>query len=294
MTDSRLESANVSRDDSDESPIGTPPQSSPLGQSVRSARLLAIIASVFGVLLTLSLPFLPVEQDSATLTWPQNGSTGSVEAPLVSYAPLSLDVQIPCSAGGALADRGGVLTSTAPAGAADAGKYGLVARVNPATPDGPAVVPVAYAVATMGARADGFRTHLGLDFAGRTFDDKFLICDIKADIPDWAHERRFYFDPEWNPGRQVLIHPCPDSTFRIDWQVPGDYDLEAETESGALDRRIRRIIGAEAGTMGPRLRLSSRKGSTPTETSTPAMVNCIRSENQGEAVTTIPARAPKV
>lgn len=104
----------MSRDDSDESPIGTPPQSSRLGQSVRSARLLAIIASVVGVLLTLSLPFLPVEQDSATLTWPQNGSTGSVEAPLVTYAPLSLDVQIPCSAVGELADRGGILTSAAP------------------------------------------------------------------------------------------------------------------------------------------------------------------------------------
>ena len=132
----------MSRDDSDESPIGTPPQSSPLGQSVRSARLLAIVASVVGVLLTLSLPFLPVEQDSATLSWPQNGSTGSVEAPLVTYAPLSLDVQIPCSAVGELADRGGILTSTAPAGAADAGRYGLVARVNPATPDGPAGVEV--------------------------------------------------------------------------------------------------------------------------------------------------------
>ncbi|MDM7487005.1 FAD-dependent monooxygenase [Rhodococcus sp. CSLK01-03] len=116
-------------------------------------------------------------------------------------------------------------------------------RVLCTTADGPAVVPVDYAVATMGARADAFRRHLGLDFAGRTFDDKFLICDIKTDIPDWAHERRFYFDPEWNPGRQVLIHPCPDSTFRIDWQVPGDYDLDAEAASGALDRRIRQIIG---------------------------------------------------
>lgn len=116
-------------------------------------------------------------------------------------------------------------------------------RVLCTTADGPAVVPVDYAVATMGARADAFRRHLGLDFAGRTFDDKFLICDIKTDLPDWAHERRFYFDPEWNPGRQVLIHPCPDSTFRIDWQVPGDYDLEAESASGALDRRIRQIIG---------------------------------------------------
>ncbi|TQC43828.1 arabinosyltransferase [Rhodococcus sp. WS4] len=132
----------MSRDDSDESPIGTSPQSSPRRQSVRSARLLAVIASVFGILLTLSLPFLPVEQDSATLTWPQNGNTGSVEAPLVSYAPLSLDVRIPCSAVGELADSGGILTSTAPSGAADAAKYGLAAKVNPATADGPAGVEV--------------------------------------------------------------------------------------------------------------------------------------------------------
>ena len=61
---------------------------------------------------------------------------------------------------------------------------------------------------------------LGVTFDGHTFDDRFLICDIRADLPGWATERRFYFDPEWNPGRQVLIHPCPDSTFRIDWQVP--------------------------------------------------------------------------
>src|SRR5690606_1399926 len=52
-----------------------------------------------------------------------------------------------------------------------------------------------------------------------------------------------YFDPVWNPGRQVLVHQCPDSTWRIDWQVPDGYDLEAERESGALDRRIRAIVG---------------------------------------------------
>ena len=37
---------------------------------------------------------------------------------------------------------------------------------------------------------------------------------------------------QWNPGRQVLVHPCPDSTFRIDWQVPADYDLDAEVRLG--------------------------------------------------------------
>ena len=44
----------------------------------------------------------------------------------------------------------------------------------------------------------------------------------------------------------MLIHPCPDSTFRIDWQVPADFDLDAEVASGALDARIRAIIGDRA------------------------------------------------
>jgi pentachlorophenol monooxygenase/3-(3-hydroxy-phenyl)propionate hydroxylase len=100
-----------------------------------------------------------------------------------------------------------------------------------------------YVVACAGARGDEVRRMLGVRFDGHSFDDRFLICDIRADLPGWARERRFHFDPSWNPGRQVLIHPCPDSTFRIDWQVPGDYDLAAEERSGALDARIRAIVG---------------------------------------------------
>ncbi|MBB3050879.1 pentachlorophenol monooxygenase/3-(3-hydroxy-phenyl)propionate hydroxylase [Prauserella isguenensis] len=104
-------------------------------------------------------------------------------------------------------------------------------------------VRAAYAVACAGARAEAVRRALGVTFGGRSFDDRFLICDIRADLPGWADERRFYFDPAWNPGRQVLIHPCPGGTFRIDWQVPEDYDPDAERESGALDERIRAIVG---------------------------------------------------
>jgi 3-(3-hydroxy-phenyl)propionate hydroxylase len=111
------------------------------------------------------------------------------------------------------------------------------------TPAGTGVVHTDYCVVALGSRAGRIRDQLGVTFDGRSFDDKFLICDIQADLPGWADERRFYFDPDWNPGRQVLIHPCPDSTFRIDWQVPGDYDLDAEDRSGALDTRIRQIIG---------------------------------------------------
>jgi pentachlorophenol monooxygenase/3-(3-hydroxy-phenyl)propionate hydroxylase len=102
--------------------------------------------------------------------------------------------------------------------------------------------PAPFAVLCTGA-AGALRRTLGVTFDGFSFDDRFLICDIRTDLPGWATERRFFFDPVWNPGRQVLVHPCPGSTFRIDWQVPSDYDLDAEVGSGALDRRIRAIIG---------------------------------------------------
>jgi pentachlorophenol monooxygenase/3-(3-hydroxy-phenyl)propionate hydroxylase len=118
---------------------------------------------------------------------------------------------------------------------------GVVVRCDTAA--GSVGIRAPYLVACGGARSDELRALLGVSFAGHTFDDRFLICDIRADLPGWAGERRFYFDPEWNPGRQVLIHPCPDSTFRIDWQVPADYDLDAEIASGALDARIRQIVG---------------------------------------------------
>ena len=57
-------------------------------------------------------------------------------------------------------------------------------------------------------------------------------------------ERRFHFDPEWNPGRQVLVHQQPRSIWRIDWQVPADFTLEEARASGELDQRIRMIVGA--------------------------------------------------
>lgn len=120
---------------------------------------------------------------------------------------------------------------------------GVRADCQVAGEDGTRVLSAPYVVACAGGHGDPVRRSLGVDFAGRSFDDHFLICDVRADLPGWEQERRFYFDPAWNPGRQVLIHPCPDSTFRIDWQVPPGFDLDEEERTGALDRRIRRIVG---------------------------------------------------
>jgi 3-(3-hydroxy-phenyl)propionate hydroxylase len=100
-----------------------------------------------------------------------------------------------------------------------------------------------HLIACPGAHGDRIRDLLDVRFDGHAFADQFLICDIRTELPGWENERRFYFDPVWNPGRQVLIHPCPDSTYRIDWQVPPEFDLAAEEANGGLDRRIRQIVG---------------------------------------------------
>lgn len=99
----------------------------------------------------------------------------------------------------------------------------------------------AYAVGTDGAHS-GVRHAIGLSFDGYSFDDRFLITDVRAELP-FPPERRFFFDPPWNPGRQVLIHPQPDDVWRIDWQVPPETDADAELASGRLDARIRAVIG---------------------------------------------------
>ncbi|MGH2418579.1 MAG: FAD-dependent monooxygenase, partial [Candidatus Limnocylindria bacterium] len=88
----------------------------------------------------------------------------------------------------------------------------------------------------------GVRHAAGIGFPGDTFGDRFLIADVRAELP-FSHERHFHFDPPWNPGRQVLLHPQPDGVWRIDWQVPPETDADVERDSGRLNRRIRAVIG---------------------------------------------------
>ncbi|WP_122262995.1 FAD-dependent monooxygenase [Ornithinimicrobium cerasi] len=118
-------------------------------------------------------------------------------------------------------------------------------RVRCSTPHGPDDVDGSYLVACGGARGSALRTALDVTFPGRTFDEAFLICDIRADLPGWESERRFYFDPTWNPGRQVLIHPCPGSVHRIDWQVDPTFDLQVARRDGSLDQRIQQVLGPD-------------------------------------------------
>ncbi|USX50763.1 FAD-dependent monooxygenase [Lentzea sp. HUAS12] len=99
------------------------------------------------------------------------------------------------------------------------------------TPDG---IRATHCVAADGAHSK-VRELLGIPFEGFSFDDRFIIADVRVDLDFATPERRFYFDPPWNPGRQVLLHPQPDGVWRIDWQVAGDVHLS--------DEHIRAIVG---------------------------------------------------
>ena len=100
---------------------------------------------------------------------------------------------------------------------------------------------IAWLVGTDGAHS-AVRHALGAAFDGYTFDDRFLIADVRAEL-SFTNERHFHFDPPWNPGRQVLIHPQPDGVWRIDWQGPPGTDPDEERASGGLDRRIGQVVG---------------------------------------------------
>ena len=95
----------------------------------RTVRLLAVITGLVGLLLCALAPLLPVRQSTAAIQWPQSanadGFIGDVTAPLVSGAPKSLDVTIPCRAVASLPADGGLVFSTIPTGGIDAGRNGL-------------------------------------------------------------------------------------------------------------------------------------------------------------------------
>ena len=109
------------------------------------------------------------------------------------------------------------------------------------SPDGPMQVSTAYVLACDGARSS-IRHLLGLDFPGRTFDDRFLIADVRAKL-DLPPEPKFYFNHPAHPGPTVLIHPQPDGVWRIDWQIGKDVDVDVEEKPERMDQRIRAFIG---------------------------------------------------
>jgi 3-(3-hydroxy-phenyl)propionate hydroxylase len=87
------------------------------------------------------------------------------------------------------------------------------------------------------------RKQLGIPFEGYGHDDNFLICDVRTDV-QLPPERHFHFDPPFNRGRTVLIHPQPGSTVHVDAQVDVDLtDADEELRNQVLDSLLRAVLG---------------------------------------------------
>lgn len=112
------------------------------------------------------------------------------------------------------------------------------------TPDGDYTLHTRWLVAADGARS-AVRDMLGLPFTGHVFEEKFLIADIQVRQADFPCDRRFWFQPRFDPGESVLIHRQPDDIFRIDFQLGWDADGERERQPDRVAERVRRVIGAQ-------------------------------------------------
>ncbi|MEN7431516.1 FAD-dependent monooxygenase [Chromobacterium sp. TRC.1.1.SA] len=115
------------------------------------------------------------------------------------------------------------------------------AIVDVATDQGGYQIHCDWLVACDGVRSF-VRQALQLPFEGRTFNDRFLIADVRmpAALPA---ERRFWFSPSFHEGQSVLIHKQPDDVWRVDFQLGPDADPVLEREPERVAARLRRMFG---------------------------------------------------
>lgn len=108
------------------------------------------------------------------------------------------------------------------------------------TPEGEYALRAGHVVAADGGRST-LRRMLGLRMEGRAYAGNFVIADIRAPI-DLPTERLCYFDPDWNPGNNVLVHRQPDSIWRLDFRLPDGETADESLEPERLASRIELVL----------------------------------------------------
>ncbi|HLZ24679.1 MAG TPA: FAD-dependent monooxygenase [Ktedonobacterales bacterium] len=124
--------------------------------------------------------------------------------------------------------------------------FGLVqddtgVTVQAETPNGTEYFRAPFVLACDGPRST-VRHLLGLSFPGESRGHHFLILDVRMEL-ETPRERWFWFDPPFNPGRTALLHPQPESIYRLDYQLAPDEDLETVQSPEAINKRIVATVG---------------------------------------------------
>jgi 3-(3-hydroxy-phenyl)propionate hydroxylase len=116
-------------------------------------------------------------------------------------------------------------------------------RITVGTPEGDYHLECDWLIAADGARSS-VRALRGHSFSGQTFEDKFLIVDVRMEAT-YPSERRFWFQPSFDRGESVLIHRQPDNVFRIDFQLGREADPAVERDVARVMERVRRVVGPQ-------------------------------------------------
>jgi 3-(3-hydroxy-phenyl)propionate hydroxylase len=112
------------------------------------------------------------------------------------------------------------------------------------TADGPYTLHTDWLIAADGTRST-VRRQMGLDIAGKVFQDRFLIADVVLHgepFPLERTERRFWFAPKFHSGESALMHRQADNVWRIDFQLGWDADPEAEKDPDRVRERVRAAL----------------------------------------------------
>lgn len=109
------------------------------------------------------------------------------------------------------------------------------------TPEGEYALRCERIVACDGARSPT-RRRMGLPFAARVFEERFLIADVRMQAP-FPNERLFWFDPAFHAGGSALLHKQPDDVYRLDFQLGPGADPEAERQPDRVIPRVKAVVG---------------------------------------------------
>ena len=201
--------------------------------AVKHVQTTAIVAGLIAFVLLVLVPFLPVKQTESSVSWPQNGTVGSVNAPLISLAPQELEVQVPLKAIDELRDDESMILGTLPEGSPKASDRGFFIT----SPDGGLVVSSLNDVLLQLTPAQVKKLP-----AGATLEASLTHEGTTVEIPgtDYAEES----EDDYRPQLTGIYTELQDEQQLIDAGLSAHVDINSRfTSQPTLIKTLAMVLG---------------------------------------------------
>jgi len=105
------------------------------------------------------------------------------------------------------------------------------------TKDGELALKADWLIACDGSRSH-LRRQLGLALQGVSYETRFIVTDVRANLDLEPGIRRIWFDPPSNPQGTVIMHQQPHDLWRIDFGVPVGEQVDVALSPDAVRTRV--------------------------------------------------------